>query len=70
MKKSTVKNLVIGTIDLLGIGYIAKTTLKTKKESEKIEDNNIEIEHKPVYHSIGEVIIEDGKPTIKSLAKK
>lgn len=70
MKKSTVKNLVIGTVAFIGIGYVVENYIKNKKiesdyslskkrsELEELEKLNSEARN---YITIAEVDLKSNK---------
>ena len=73
MKKSTVKNLIIGTVTILGASYIIESCIKNKKRNLEIKNSKLNEEpednSEKVYHTIGNVVMEDGKPTVKKIKK-
>ena len=76
MKKSTVKNLVIGSIALLGISYVAESYIRNKKRNLEIKESKkrnemAEIENNSTrnYHQIGNIIKENDKISVKEIKK-
>lgn len=69
MKKKTVTNLMLGTITLLGIGYVIKK--QNAKRMNKIVDdymynhakelNNSDMFSERKYYTIGNTVLEDGE---------
>ena len=75
MKKKTITNLAVATVAVLGVSYIAESYIKSKKRnleietSKKRQQEEIQDNKKRTYHTIGNIVMENGKPTTKQLKK-
>lgn len=80
MKNKIVRNVVLGTTALLGVGYIIKRMTrrdgwKEAVEVEKIVENPIENDelqnptNEPVYHKLGLAVKENDSVKVKSIGE-
>lgn len=76
MKKTTVRNLVIGSIALLGISYVVENHIKNKKRHKEIKNSQekkeleeLENDSTRRYHQIGNIVKENDKFAVKELKK-
>lgn len=70
--KKTIRNLMIGTTALLGVGYIVKKIVKINNEKNMIQEAKIEETNKlnkdtTVYHTVGVIVKENDKVKVKDM---
>lgn len=70
--KKTIRNLMIGTTALLGVGYIVKKIVKINNEKNMMQEAKIEETNKlnkdtTVYHTVGVIVKENDKVKVKDM---